>query len=72
MLVKTRRYICIYLLYIDIDIYSPDIFVPVHDCAHIHNNDNSGHNHTRAAIFYIGIIKLRNISEGILLVVAEQ
>ena len=38
----------------------------------IHNNNNSGHNHTRPAIFSIRNINLRNISEGILLLIAEE
>ena len=27
------------------------MIVHIHYCAHIHNNNNSGNNHTRAAIF---------------------
>ena len=43
-----------------------------HDCAHIYNNNNSGHNHTRTAIYLMGNKKLRKFSEGLLLVIAEQ
>ena len=35
------------------------------------NNNNSGHSYATAALFLIGNMKLRNISEGILLAIAE-
>ena len=41
--------------------------------AYCHNpNNNYGHNHTRRAIFLIGNLKFINISEGKLLVIAED
>ena len=50
------------------------ITVPRHYCFHIHNNNNSGHNLTVAAIFLISnvYVELRNISEEILPAIAAH